>query len=1022
MRGLGRRLFTWLPWLLLCGLAIPVFWPFYREGLPRTFDGGLHLLRLGLLDDLLRKGAIYPRWVPDELLGFGYPLFGYYAPASYYLAEALHLLGLSFYAAFVVAFILMMIAACAGMARLAWDVFGGRPWPTVIAALAYLYTPYLLTNTYIRGALAEVAAQALLPWILWSARRIIYAPRPLTAIFPLAFSLAALAVTHNITLLFTPPLLLGYLATLWLARGRPRATVIPIALALTLAMGFSAFFWLPLLLERDFIADTGFEIARDIWLPGSAWTPANFLDTGWTYEHTFARPIRLGLVQATLAAGGAVLARRRDAEWLFWIAVSLVTGLLMTVWALPLWQASDFLTLAQFTWRLLSVHSLALALLTGGLLTWRLDRRLLPLTGLVVMLLIVHSARPRLAWMDVFAAESLDVNQPALAQTEVDKGVLDGGEGNSSIQEFRPRWASESLELDTIPETTAPSRLHIDQAGSFAVIAQVETAEPTPFRFATFYFPGWRAWLNDTPIPTYPSTDLGLLTVDLPAGQHRLEVRWQGTTLQHIAGWISVVSLMIALAMAIIQRRIWPGLIAGGGLIFAAAAYVLTPTPLPFIPHTTGAANAVTENAVTAIELLGYQTEQEADRLFVKPYWLVRATPETDLRIRWALQDANGEWVTEIESQPYYNALPTSVWPPGTLVDDAYILPLPAGLPAGEYQLAMAFPESDDLISLGTVALAAVRAAPTPHLARLDVRFGDRARLTGYALQVNRRWADLAAELTVVEPGDYLRVHLGWQAARPPAINYHGFVHLVDPLGQPLVQEDQMPGPIFQPPTTWTNIQVAPDVYLLRLPPDAPGGIYYPHVGLYEFATLDRLPVTAPEVDPDAGSYQLPPIKVIAPTPPAPDVELEYQFGDLATLIGYTPVPATSRIIAGDPLTLTLQFRVEQPTRQDLTRFVQVLGSDNHVIAQQDSLPASGLNPTWSWIEGEVVEDTATLIVPRDALPGRYRIVAGLYTPAQGGKRLPVKAPDGSLVAEQWAVLGELEIVAPPNHALGAGH
>ena len=33
-------------------LAIPALLPFFVEGLPRSFDGGLHLLRLSLLDEL----------------------------------------------------------------------------------------------------------------------------------------------------------------------------------------------------------------------------------------------------------------------------------------------------------------------------------------------------------------------------------------------------------------------------------------------------------------------------------------------------------------------------------------------------------------------------------------------------------------------------------------------------------------------------------------------------------------------------------------------------------------------------------------------------------------------------------------------------------------------------------------------------------------------------------------------------------------------------------------------------------
>src|SRR4051812_49356079 len=69
-------------WLTLFGLAIPALWPFVQEGLPRSFDGGLHLLRLGVLDYLIRHGSLYPRWAPSLMLGYGYPVLNFYAPST----------------------------------------------------------------------------------------------------------------------------------------------------------------------------------------------------------------------------------------------------------------------------------------------------------------------------------------------------------------------------------------------------------------------------------------------------------------------------------------------------------------------------------------------------------------------------------------------------------------------------------------------------------------------------------------------------------------------------------------------------------------------------------------------------------------------------------------------------------------------------------------------------------------------------------------------------------------------------
>lgn len=113
-------------------------------------------------------------------------------------------------------FALLILAAGFGMWLFAVDSFGAeRKWSALVAATAYLYAPYLFMNVFISGALAATGAQALLPWIFWSVRRLLYAKRPAFYVLPVAFTLGGLAVTHNLTLLFLPPILLVYIPLIW---------------------------------------------------------------------------------------------------------------------------------------------------------------------------------------------------------------------------------------------------------------------------------------------------------------------------------------------------------------------------------------------------------------------------------------------------------------------------------------------------------------------------------------------------------------------------------------------------------------------------------------------------------------------------------------------------------------------------------------------------------------------------------------------------------------------------------------
>ena len=71
--------------LAVLAIAALALWPFLsRPGLPRFTDAELHVYRLAELARLVAAGEFYPRWAPNFYFGYGYPIFNYYAPLSYY--------------------------------------------------------------------------------------------------------------------------------------------------------------------------------------------------------------------------------------------------------------------------------------------------------------------------------------------------------------------------------------------------------------------------------------------------------------------------------------------------------------------------------------------------------------------------------------------------------------------------------------------------------------------------------------------------------------------------------------------------------------------------------------------------------------------------------------------------------------------------------------------------------------------------------------------------------------------------
>ncbi len=988
-------------WLLIAPLAVPALWPFLAYGLPRSSDGENHLLRLGLLDTAVRHGIFYPRWMPEMLLGFGYPRFGFYAPAGYYLVYGLHQLGFSLYTAFILGFVIGLLLAGFGMYFLAADIFGDkRRWAALVAATAYLYAPYLLVDTYIRGDFSEVLALGLFPWALWAARRILRSDDPGRYFIPFVLMVAGLALCHPLALMLTAPVLAGYMALHWFLSGRSARRGAWALAGLIGAMGVSAFYWLPVVADRSFLGAVGYDLARDVWLPGSAWRNNNFLDPGLIYAYQAAWPIvRFGFVQLTLAGAGVILARRRDAEWIYFIAVAAGTAFLGTHWALPLWQSSETLTAIQFTWRVLAVTSLPLALLAGGVvLPFRGSNLQIVPAALVIALIIVAQA-PRLATKDVYAAGSVDLSPAVMAQWELERDALVGAEGNTTLQEFRPRWAGPTLEYDGVPAPAARDlTITLERGNALDLEMQLESAGG-PLRFTTFYYPGWQVQTEAGPLQSYPSTNLGLLTVDLPPGAHALRVTWVGTASQRAAATVSLISLgAVALVAWFVARRRIQALIPLA-LLSVVVALVGSP-PMEAIQTPARPVNT------DGVQLLGYRAEQDDAYFYVYPYWLVRETLPDNWRTRWELREAAGRPVVELTSRAWYNTSPSSNWPAGTLADDAYRLSLPPDLPSGSYELAVSTDDGPATV-VGAVTLETpARPARTPQH-ETDAIFGDVFRLDGYDLAGAQTMEEAPAARPGARAGDVLTYTLYWRADATPEESAHAFVHLVDAQGRPVAQEDHLPGPTFSPPRLWDAVAPRPDYYRLLIPADAPGGLYWPAVGMYD-ATLERLPAHAAAEAPPTDDFKLPPIKILA-QPKRPAVKLTARFGDLATLTGYDLHLPEGGVRSGDALTVTVHLEALGNVGADYTRFLHLHDAGLGMAAQYDSPPQDGVNPTSSWLPGEHIADPITLQVRPDAQPGEYTLYLGFYDP-QTVERLPAWLGNGDAAPDSRVPLGTIRV------------
>ena len=254
------------------------------------------------------------------------------------------------------------------------------------------------------------------------------------------------------------------------------------------------------------------------------------------------------------------------------------------------------------------------------------------------------------------------------------------------------------------------------------------------------------------------------------------------------------------------------------------------------------------------------------------------------------------------------------------------------------------------------------------------------------ALDFNRTDAPVGADLVLIgysqdrgeaAPGQAMLLTLGWQARRPPQIDYTLRLELVAPDGQVVTALSLLPGGDHYPTLRWAAGEVVRTQTLAHIPGRAMSG---QHVWRATLLDNNGTPV---------GGASLGQLRVVAPERtfdmPSVDRRIDVRLGDWVALAG---VNAPDRVAPGQALSITLVWQALGETSQDYKTFVHLLSADGQLVAQSDAVPASWTRPTSGWQPGEFVQDPHTL-VPKPNLPsGEYRLLAGMYD--GDGRRLPV--------------------------------
>jgi 6-pyruvoyl-tetrahydropterin synthase related domain len=610
------------------------------------------------------------------------------------VAELPYLLG----ASLVNAFKLAILLGFWGSALTAYAL-GRRyaaPAPALFGALGYVYFPYYLADAYQRGALAEHWAWVFLPLILWAVtptQTLAQAPgRPQTDapgrrhILIFVAAVAALVATHSLTALIFMPFAMVYawVVSPVLPYARRALSLVLPALA---ALAFSSFYWLPVLFQARWVqlsANSSAASYIGYFAPLEKFLQVSPL---YDYVHRTGTPDEpLGLIGfllllAAVATGlGSWRIRKPGAAPLFlFIALSLLSLYLTLDVSLPLWQvASGILAYLQFPWRFMTLAALGISM--ASVFVFKSHSKVavsfIPLlivtstVGIPVVPALTTASDPASMWL--FEARTSHI-------------------GSTWSDEYLPWWVTldsrqilpaSSPPIDTL---SAPTLVNVRLLNSSYTLKRLTVSSESPWvlRMHQFYFPQWRVTLDGKPLVTYPSTNLGLLSADVPPTTNAIiDVEYASTGAEQLSIALSIVSAAILLLLTRSRRLVAVALLA----LLAGLGWVTI--------HSQAAppVQSVQATAGDFAELVAVQTGSgpyhAGDSFQLTVTWLALRDTAENLNTFVHLTDTQtGRLLVQSDGIPVGGFSPTSRWQAGEVVEDPRTLTIPAGAAPGTYNV-----------------------------------------------------------------------------------------------------------------------------------------------------------------------------------------------------------------------------------------------------------------------------------------------------------------------------------------------
>jgi hypothetical protein len=534
----------------------------FLPGFYSSHDGVSHVIRLVKFYEGLIDGQIIPRWSKGLAFGFGSPVLLFYGQLPYLVGLIPKLLGFSYASSIEIIFGLSLIVS--GITFYLWAKEVTNKSSALIGSILYIYAPYRFLDIYVRGAYPESFAFIFPPLILLSLYKIFYKSEKSGYLLGV-FSLSGIILSHNVMALFFIPVFILYALGLFFVN-KDKKKLIVTGISLLTSLVITSFYWIPAFFEKNLVNLNNLDAAsgftnnfvglKDIIYSKWAWGPLGStspmsLQVGLVQQGIILLSIfvlilfllrknKLGkLLSKFLNKIGLNVSNKLEKLdlihfglffFLFAISIFLITNKSQF-----LWNSIPLLSFVLYPWRFLAISLFSSAILSAFVFKYLKPNIIF---YLIIIFVVLYSNR--------------NYSQLVGKIYENDNFYENYQDTADMWGEFLPITAN----LETINKcrkeqckfnkVVVPNKVKINiiTDKSNLLVFSYESEKDFTATINTYYFPGWKVYLDKSFYDQRKVNGIGTMDINLPKGSHNILLKFENTNIINLSLIISLVGLL----------------------------------------------------------------------------------------------------------------------------------------------------------------------------------------------------------------------------------------------------------------------------------------------------------------------------------------------------------------------------------------------------------------------------------------------------------------------------------------------